>query len=147
MRLADLYLLYAESLNEARSAPVEDVYTFVNQVRARAGLKTVQESWTTFSTNPSKFTTKEGMRQIIHQERGIELAFEGQRFWDLRRWKEAPEKYQRAIESYDIEQSVDVYFYRPKFIIKQSFGQKDYFWPIKDSYIENNRNLVQNIGW
>ncbi len=147
IRLADLYLLYAEALNEANLTPTNDVYSYVNQIRARAGLKTVQESWTNFSTNPSKYTTKEGMRMIIHQERGIELAFEGQRFWDLRRWKEAPEKYQRALESYDIEQSVDLYFYRPKFIIKQSFGQKDYFWPIKDSYIENNRNLVQNIGW
>lgn len=147
MRLADLYLLYAEALNEANSAPTAEVHDYVNQIRARAGLKTVQESWDLYSTNPSKYTTKEGMRMIIHQERGIELAFEGQRFYDIRRWKEAPEKYQRAIEGYDVEQSVAEYFYRPKFIIKQSFGQKDYFWPIKDSYIENNRNLVQNIGW
>ena len=147
MRLADLYLLYAEALNEANASPTPVVYDYVNRIRERAGLGTVQDSWAQFSTNPTKYTTKEGMRKIIHRERSIELAFEGQRFWDIRRWKEAPEEYQRAIEGYDIEQSVDVYFYRKKLIINQSFGQKDYFWPIKDSYILNNRNLVQNIGW
>jgi hypothetical protein len=56
MRLADLYLLYAEALNEAQG-PVADVYNYVNQVRARAGLPTVQTSWTNFSTNPTKYTT------------------------------------------------------------------------------------------
>src|SRR6187402_2475871 len=44
MRLADLYLLYAEALNEAHG-PSADVYDYVNRIRARAGLQTVENSW------------------------------------------------------------------------------------------------------
>jgi hypothetical protein len=65
------------------------VYNNIDVVRERAGLDGVQASWSAHSTNPSKPNTKEGLREIIHQERLIELAFEGHRFWDLRRWLKA----------------------------------------------------------
>lgn len=70
-----------------RLTPGPKVYKYINLVRKRAGLKSVQYSWSHYSTNPNKYKTKKGMREIIHRERLIELAFEGQRFWDLRRWK------------------------------------------------------------
>src|SRR5690606_8392302 len=89
MRLADLYLFYAEALNEYHDTPVADTYHYLNLVRERAGLKTVEESWTQHSVNPEKYQHQQGLRQIIRQERTIELALEGHRFWDLLRWKEA----------------------------------------------------------
>jgi hypothetical protein len=61
---------------------------YIDKVRTRAGLKGVVESWTDYSKNPGKIGSKEGLRQIIHQERRLELCFEGQSGWDLRRWKE-----------------------------------------------------------
>jgi len=146
IRLSDLYLLYAEALNES-AGPTADVYDYVNQVRARAGLGTVQDSWTTYSNNPTKFTTTDGMRAIIHQERLIELAFESQRFWDLKRWKEAASTINNPVRGWDLLQPVAADYYRPVIIYNQTFGLKDYFWPIKDDNIVKNRNLVQNLGW
>lgn len=149
LRLADLYLLYAEAINEVEgpNGPNSaEMFAYVDAVRERAGLKGVKYSWSTHTANP-KYQTQIGMRQIIHQERLIELAMEGQRFWDIRRWKEAPDHYRNLIESWKISESEPGKFYQKVPLFKQTFGIKDYFWPIKNSYIENNRNLVQNIGW
>lgn len=146
IRLADLYLLYAEALNEAQG-PTDEVQQYVDMVRSRAGLESVASSWSQYSNNPDKFKTKEGMRDIIHTERLIELAFEGQRFWDLRRWKEAAKIYNTPIKGWDLLQQDALSYYRPKVIFNTSFGLKDYFYPIRESVIENNRNIVQNVGW
>src|SRR5690606_8325207 len=62
IRLADLYLMYAEALNEAYGPANETAFQYIDRVRARAGLKGVKESWTTYAKNPGKFTTKEGFR-------------------------------------------------------------------------------------
>lgn len=75
MRLGNLYLLYAEALNES-GASKTDVLTWVDLIRERAGLEGVEESWDTY-TNNKKYETVDGRREIIQQERGIELAFEG----------------------------------------------------------------------
>src|SRR3546814_9792339 len=63
IRLADLYLLYAESLNESQG-PQSEVYKYLNLVRARAGLPSVESAWTSYSTQPEKYTTKNGLREI-----------------------------------------------------------------------------------
>jgi hypothetical protein len=146
IRLAQLYLMYAEALNES-AGPGAETRKYVDLVRARAGLKSVQVSWDTYSNNPSKYTSQSGMRDIIHQEELIEMAFEGSRFWDLRRWKEATSQFRKPVQGWDIEQTNPEFYYRRKVLFDQSFGVKDYFWPIKDQDILVNRNLVQNIGW
>ena len=146
MRLSGLYLLYAEALNES-AGPGPEVYKYINLVRQRAGLKSVESSWTNYSVNPTKYTTPDGLRDIIHQERLIELAFEGQRFWDLRRWKEADKVLNAPIKGWDGLQEFAVAYYRPITLFNQTFGSKDYFWPIRDANITGNRNLVQNLGW
>ncbi|MES1160891.1 MAG: RagB/SusD family nutrient uptake outer membrane protein, partial [Bacteroidota bacterium] len=87
IRLSGLYLLYAELLNE-QGKPYTDVVPWIDKVRQRAGLPGVVDAWTHYSKSPTAFTTKDGMRKIIHQETRIELAFECQPGWDLRRWKE-----------------------------------------------------------
>jgi hypothetical protein len=146
MRLSDLYLLYAEALNESEG-PVEEARQYVDLVRARAGLPGVVVSWTNFSTNPVKYQSKDGMRAIIRQERLIELAFESQRMWDLRRWKESATELNKQILGWDLSQTEPISYYRATVVYNQSFGSKDYFWPIDENYIVNNRNLVQNLGW
>jgi hypothetical protein len=146
MRLSDLYLLYAESLNESGNSAA--ALSYVNQIRARAGLKTVESSWSSFSNQPTKFTTVAGLRSIIQQERGIEMAFEGSRFWDLRRWKTAPQVLSAPIYGWDILQTTyedynrRVLLYTPRFI-----APRDYFWPIAENDLQVNPNLVQNAGW
>ncbi|THU31192.1 RagB/SusD family nutrient uptake outer membrane protein [Niastella caeni] len=146
-RLADLYLLYAEALNEA-SGPSTEVYTYLDKVRARAGLGGVVTSWNQYSNSPGKPTTKEGLRSIIHQERSIEMAFEGSRLWDLRRWKEAATELNKPITGWDRTQAAPADYYRVVNIFSQKFiAPRDYFWPIREYEISVNPNLVQNIGW
>lgn len=146
IRLADLYLLYAEALNEA-NGPAGDAYQYINLVRARAGIPTVEQSWTNYSNNPSKYTTKEGLRDIIHRERTIELAFEGQRFWDLLRWKEAERVLQVPIQGWNIAKSDVPGYYQVMTLFNRTFQVRDYFWPISEADLLTNKNLVQNPGW
>ena len=147
LRLADLYLMYAEALNEA-NGPVPEVFEYVDLIRSRAGLNGVKESWLNHSSNPNKPNTKEGLRDIIHQERGIELAFEGKHFWDIRRWKEISDMNDQP-KGWNIQGESKEDFYKvvllPKIPI--SFSAKDYFWPIKESNLSVNQNLIQNYGW
>lgn len=146
IRLAELYLSYSEALNEV-GGPGPEVYKWIDLVRARAGLPSVEASWSQYSTNPTAYTTKEGMRKIIHQERLIELAFEGRRFWDLRRWKEAEKEMNGPIRGWDIEQEEAKDYYRVQVLYNQHFDLKDYFWPIKEQEMIDNEKLVQNPGW
>lgn len=146
MRLADLYLLYAEALNEWQG-PGPEVNEYVDLVRGRAGLEPVTSAWSNYSTNSGKPESQTGMREIIRRERMIELAFEGQRFWDIRRWKTAADMLNSPVRSWDLQQINARDYYRPTVVFNPSFGQKDYFWPIREQDIDNNRGLVQNLGW
>ena len=146
IRLSDLYLLYAEALNESDNATA--ALPFLNQIRDRAGLKSIESSWTSYSNNPTKYTTKEGLRAIIHQERLIEMAFEASRFWDLKRWKEAATTMNAPIIGWDILGSDNASYYRKVVLFNQHFiSPRDYFWPISENDITINPNLVQNLGW
>ncbi|MFD2035015.1 RagB/SusD family nutrient uptake outer membrane protein [Belliella marina] len=146
IRLADLYLMYAEAYNEYQG-PGEEVFYYLDQVRERAGLKGVQESWTEHSNNPGKFSTQQGLRQIIHHERLIELALEGKRYWDLRRWKRAHTEQSMPIEGWDVFEQSPEGFYRKRVIFNQTFRQRDYLWPLNEGTLLRNKNLVQNPGW
>ncbi|MDR6783006.1 hypothetical protein ABIE26_000506 [Pedobacter africanus] len=146
MRLGDLYLLYAEALNETDNRP--QALEYLNLIRDRAGLKSVESSWTSFSKNPGKYADKNGLRDIIQQERLIEMAFEGSRFWDLRRWKKAGELLNQPVYGWDVIRSDYADYNRRVLLFNQSFNSpRDYFWPIKDNSIRVNQNLVQNPGW
>ena len=150
MRISDLYLLYAEAINEAEGpngANSADMFQYIDAVRARAGLKGVKESWEGYSTRSQKISTQTGMREIIQQERMIELSFEGQRFWDVRRWKTAPEVYRSPIDGWSVLEAENNTYYTPRVVLQKKFGIRDYFWPISNSDLINNPNLVQNIGW
>lgn len=147
IRLADLYLLYAEALNETLDAPTAEVYKYVDIIRERAGLKSVAESWSNYSVFPQKYLTKEGMRTIIHKERNIELAFEDQRFYDMRRWKEALYSFSQPVMGWNIGGSAPEDFYQPTVLKTMVYNPRDIFWPIKQSDISANINLLQNPGW
>lgn len=146
-RLADLYLLYAEALNETLDAPNTEVFRYVDMIRQRAGLEGVEKSWRENSRFPSKFETKEGMRNIIQTERTIELAFEGHRYYDIRRWKTAIDQFNQPVRGWNIEGETDADFYRPTTLVNLNYNLKDVFWPIKQYELSVNRNLVQNVGW
>lgn len=149
-RLSDLYLMYAEAINEMEGPNgeySEALFSSLDAIRARAGLAGVKEAWTQFSKNANKFQTQEGMREIIRQERTIELMFEGQRIWDLKRWKTAPFELNKAFRGWSTEKAATDEFYKPRNFFQLEFSLKDYFWPIDDYAIQVNNNLVQNLGW
>lgn len=146
LRLTDLYMLYAEALNELQG-PNDESFIYLDLVRKRAGLEGVKSSWTNYSRNPTKFSTQQGLREIIQQERNIEFCLEGQRFWDVRRWKTAIEVYNDVISGWDMDQARAEDYYREKTIFRQSFALKDYFWPIREYDLIVNKNLVQSPGW
>ncbi|MDN5211356.1 RagB/SusD family nutrient uptake outer membrane protein [Fulvivirgaceae bacterium BMA12] len=147
IRLADLYLLCAEALNEV-SGPSGEVYGWMNKVRSRAGIPDVEEAWTNFSTNPARISNKDELRKIIHRERMIELVFEGHRFWDLRRWKRSVEfMNNKRIRGWTINSGSTAGFYNVRTIFQQSFDTKDYLWPIPLDNILSNPKLIQNPGW
>lgn len=147
MRMADLYLLYAEALNEYMETPGDEVYEYVNLVRRRAGLGTVQDSWRNFSNNPDKYTTRQGMREIIRRERGIEMAFEGQRLYDLRRWKTAMNELTGYVKGWNSFGTTTEEFYQVLNNDYVQFTDRDLFSPIPLSEMIKNPKLRQNPGW
>lgn len=147
IRLADLYLLYAEALNEFEG-PSPEVYDYIDRVRERAGLEGVVESWSKYSTDPAKPTSKEGLRSIIKDERSIELAFESKHYWDIRRWKMI-DTYNVQPQGWNIKGETPEDFYKlvPVAQVPVKVTVKDYFMPIRESNIIGNKNLIQNYGW
>jgi hypothetical protein len=80
-RLAEMYLNYAEALNEVEG-PTQNVRDAVNTVRARSGVVDLPVDLT---------SDKRSMRRRIQRERAIELSFEEHRWWDARRWSTGEE--------------------------------------------------------
>lgn len=146
MRLADLYLLYAEALNEV-NGPSEEALHYIDLIRERSGLRGVRESWLNYSSSPEKPNTKEGLREIIQRERMIELTFEGKRFWDLRRWKLATKYLNRPIQGWNYRGNDEASYYKLQTVYQSRFAQRDYFWPLSENSLNTNTNLSQNPGW
>jgi len=139
--------MVAEAQNEVEG-PGSVVYDYLNKIRARAGLPTVQESWTNYSIKPDKYKTQDGLREIIQRERLIELAFEGKRFWDLRRWKKSTEELNKPITGWNVLGTDNETYYQITTLYQQEFiAPRDYFWPISESELLRNPNLKQNLGW
>ena len=147
IRMADLYLMYAEALNES-GAGYAAAIPWIDRVRERSGLKGVEESWRDYSINPTKYTTVAGLREIIMQERRIELAFEGHYFWDVRRWKTAARELSKPITGWNVKETRNIAeFYQERVLYQNEFSPRDYFWPIALSELRRNPNMLQNYGW
>jgi len=146
MRLTDLYLLYAEALNEF-SGPSEEVLSTLNLIRERAGIPTVQESWDLYSRTPGKYTSQEGLREIIRQERRIEMNSESQVYWDLLRWKIAENVLNQPLWGWDKRGVTSEEFYQRTLIHQRAFLKRDYFMPIREYELQRNENLLQSPGW
>jgi len=147
VRLADLYLMYSEALNEIKLEPDDEVYEWIDKVRERAGLMGVLQSWQNFSKNPDAPKNKIGMRKIIHKERLIELAFEGHRFWDIRRWKIADQFWTLPPTKWRSEKDHEGYYQLNVYDESRIITVKDYLYPIGENDLRINPNLIQTFGW
>lgn len=149
VRLADLYLMYAEALNEYYG-PREEVYHYLDLIRERAGLPGIGSVWSNSDIvkHPGKHLTQEGLREIIRQERAIELSFEGQQYDDVRRWKIGDIFYNEPIIGWDSSKGEAKDFYVPVTWQNRDWvTPRDYFTPLSNSVLNQNPNLVQNPGW
>jgi hypothetical protein len=87
------------------------------------------------------------MRDIILQERGIELAFEGHRFWDMHRHKQAITEFSAPVMGWNYQGNNAENFFVMQAIQSRRFILRDYLWPISEGEINKNSNLIQNPGW
>ncbi|MGL4292753.1 MAG: RagB/SusD family nutrient uptake outer membrane protein [Bacteroidales bacterium] len=149
LRLADLYLMYAEACNEY-DGPSQEVYSQLNKIRNRAGLRNIEDVWSdpSLARSVGKHTTQDGLREIIHQERMIELSFEGHQYNDIRRWKRADEFYLEPAIGWDETQTAEDLFYVTKPLQERKWETpRDYLFPISTNELNTNPNLIQNVGW
>jgi hypothetical protein len=151
LRFADLLLMKAEALNEY-SGPSQEVYDLVNEVRTRAGIPTVEEAysnteWVTAEAL-NKHLTKEGLREIIQNERENEFAYErGNSFWDNIRWKKAVSRYSNPIWGWNYLGANVYSFFTQTLVQGRKWSISDCLWPIKRSEMDANSKLIQNPGW
>ena len=138
-RYGEVLLNYAEALNEAQG-PVSDVYTYVNQIRARAGMPALPAG-----------LSKDQMRARIHNERSVELAFEEHRWWDILRWKEGQSIITQTVNGMNVVKSGTSFIYTVQALssdYQRVFRDNMYLYPIPISEIQkSNGVLKQNPGW
>lgn len=149
IRLSDLYLMYAEAVNESEG-PCEEAYKYIDLVRAKYNLPKVEDVWANgeIVKTVGKHATKEGLREIIHHERAVELCFEGHQYNDIRRWKEADIEFNEPIMGWDSSKGEIKDFYRQTNWQSRTWvTPRDYFTPLANSILNKNPNLVQNFGW
>ena len=150
-RMAELYLIAAEAWNEYLDAPDDRVYDNLDMVRERAGIPDVRTSWA-MARDRNKVTTQAGMREIIQREWNIEFAFEGFRFYNLRRWKTAPVELNENSYGWNVVGSTASTFYnnfQGPVVVKSDnkfVAPRDYFWPIRSEEALIS-GCVQNPGW
>lgn len=151
IRMADLYLMRAEALNEYLDAPDQDVWDAINIVRTRAGIPDVEDVWSDLNfvrfEYLDKHKTKDGMRNIILQERGIELAFEGSRFWDMIRHRRAVNEFSAPIYGWSVQTESGSDFFVVEMKDDRYFQEAYYLWPIDLNELNTNSNIIQNPGW
>lgn len=142
IRLADLYLGYAETCVEANDLGKAKEY--LDKVRTRAGIPTVETSWSGITTlNQNK------LREIVRQERMIEFYLENQTFWDLRRWKQAKEYFGVKIRGLNINaRTIADFAEETEVPFERKFeSPTQYLMPIPIEDVNRNQNLVQNPGY
>ncbi len=142
-RLGEFYLNYAEAIfTYLGSADAkQDNFTLsareaVNIIRGRTGVE---------MPPLAEGLTNEDFWEQYTNERMVELAFEGHRFWDIRRWKEG-EKFKSIIRMKITLNEDNTYTYTRE-IQNRSWEEKMYFFPIPQSEIMKNPNLTQNAGY
>ena len=139
LRLGNLYLDYAEALNEADPGN-PDVMKYLNLIRKRAGVPLYG------SAALAEPQGQSAVRDAIRKERRVELAFENVRFFDTRRWKIAPQTDNSPFYGMNIFADGND-FYKVTQLETRKFQRRDYLFPIPQNELQIDRQLMQNPGW
>lgn len=158
IRYAEILLIYAEALNELTgqysipswdgnkmhsiSRNVAEMKAGIQPVRIRAGVPDYPDD---VYANADRF------REKLKRERQIELFAEGHRYFDLRRWMDAPVEESASIYGCNIYASKEMadLFHTPVEVpsLAPIFALKSWFWPIHHTELKRNKELTQNPGW
>jgi hypothetical protein len=140
LRLAQIYLDYAEALNESDPGN-PDILEYLNKIRERAGLPGYGSSSLPAPASP------DSMRAAIRQERNVELCFEsGDRYFYAREWKIANKTDNGPQMGLTITADVPEFYKKEPFETRVT-KEKQYLLPIPQHEITVDENLVQNTGW
>ena len=131
-RYAETLLIYAEALNEV-SGPTQPVYDAVNAVRLRAQMPVLPVG-----------LSQADMRERIRNERRVELCFEEQRFFDVRRWKVGETTFNAPVRGMRITKAGTTLTYTPFVIENRLFSAKNYLYPLQQAEIDKANKLKQN---
>ncbi len=134
IRYAEILLNFAEATNEY-DGPTTEVYQAVEAIRQRAGLRPFELP---------RNLSKDDMRKVIQDERRIELAFEGHRFFDVRRWMIAENTENKQMHGMEVKRNGEQVSYHPFNVRKHSFTKAMYLWPLPLKEIAKSPELLQN---
>ncbi|MCF8226236.1 MAG: RagB/SusD family nutrient uptake outer membrane protein [Bacteroidales bacterium] len=137
IRLADLYLLYAEALNGYNDGPNGEAITYFNLIRSRSGMPGYD------AENYRGESDKEKFENAIKYERKVEFFMEGQRYFDLRRWKDGDELNleMAGLQIYnDVVSRININW-------TNVFPERMYFHPFHADWVNNTPGLYQNPGY
>lgn len=156
MRLADVYLMYAEATAYGYGTPQSKANGYelsavgaVDKIRARAGVEGIDDRY---------LGSTESFMSELRRERAVELAFEGHRFVDLRRWMlllDSPYTLKKAVYfdrapgnfDYDNPQEAHVMNLREEILFERRYSQKHYWLPFSQSDVNMYPEFKQNPGW
>ena len=159
IRYGEILLIYAEALNELTSGQVYHLTTYtgadveiqrsvdemryaIKRIRMRAGVPDYDDD---VYRDRNAFFDK-----IVH-ERQIEFFAESQRYYDVRRWKIAPEHEGGQIYGCNVMMDKEhaEAFYTPGRVtgVQTAFSRKQYFWPMNYDELQRNKNMTQAPGW
>lgn len=154
IRLGELYLNYAEACVE--SGDLDEAKKYLNKIRQRAGIPTVEAAWGSIGVN----LTRDKLREIVRQERMIELYMEHHNFWDMRRWLLAEDVFDAIPEGANVmADNIEDFGSKTKLdgsvvtggnapnILRSFTSPRNYLMPIPYSEVQKNKNLVQNPGY
>lgn len=141
IRYTEIFLAYAEAANEAwgpkgSGSHSYSAYDVIKAIRQRALGITIDPYLEECATSPDK------MRELIRNERRLELCFEGFRFYDLRRWKADLNESARGVNI----TNNSVYTPIPE-VEERSYSDHMYYGPLPEGEVLKFSNLLQNMGW
>ncbi|WP_186756223.1 RagB/SusD family nutrient uptake outer membrane protein [Echinicola salinicaeni] len=142
-RLAEFYLLYAEALNEVNPSDPR-VIEYIDRVRERAGIPLLAE------IKPEIIGDQEAQRKAVRQEMRVELATEGQRYFDVRRWMIADSPQGRQGGNFygmDMNAGSEADFFNRAPYENRVWEKRMYLYPIPLNEVQKSERLVQNPGW
>lgn len=156
-RYAEVLMGYVEAMNEMEDSyndevtgitvtrDVSEMVKYFNQIRYRSGLPGI---------SVAEASDYETMKNLIKHERQIEFFFEDHRYYDLRRWMDAPEVMSKPVTGLDVtakgaqrESFYTTKIWNTETAMKRVWNNKMYFFPISQDVLDKNGKLVQNPGW